>query len=82
VKLQPKWGFQPITSLKWSGKDASVELTQRLLNLALSPVVATIVHGDASLAQLEAELQAFDGPVEELIIFHLDEDDYQEGLDD
>ena len=79
VKLQPKWGFQPITSLKWSGEGATQNLTQRLLNLTLSPIVATIVHGDASLAQLQAELEDFEGEVEQLIIFHLDKDDYQEG---
>lgn len=78
VKLQPKWGFQPITSLKWSGEDATQNLTQKLLNLTLSPVVATIVHGDASLAQLQAELEDYEGEVEQLIIFHLDKDDYQE----
>jgi len=78
VKLQAKWGFQPITSLKWSGEDATENLTQKLLNLTLSPVVATIVHGDASLVQLQSQLESFEGEVEELIIFHLDEDDYQE----
>jgi len=82
VKLQPKWEFQPITSLKWSGEDATDGLTQKLLNLALTQVVATIAHGGASLKQLEAELQAFDGPLDELIIFHLDENDYLEGSDE
>lgn len=76
VKLQPKWEFQPIASLKWSGEDATDGLTHKLLNLALSPIVATIAHGNATLEQLELDLQTFDGPIEQLIIFHLDEDDY------
>ena len=49
----------------------------KLLELAKSPVAATIVHGEATLEQLKNQLRDYEGDVEHLIIFHKDEFDYQ-----
>ena len=78
VDLQPKWEKPLIPKLIWSGPDATPNLTLKLLELAKSPVVATIVHGDATLEQLKNQLKGYDGDVEHLIIFHKDEFDYSD----
>jgi hypothetical protein len=78
VDLQPKWEKPLIPKLIWSGPDATPNLTLKLLELAKSPVVATIVHGDATLVQLKNQLKGYDGDVEHLIIFHKDEFDYSD----
>ena len=77
VNLQPMWEKPLIPNLIWSGQDSTSNLTVKLLNLAKSPVVATIVYGLASIEQLENELLNYKGNVKELIIFHLDKDDFQ-----
>ena len=40
-------------------------------------MVATVSHGLATLDELEGALADYDGHVEELVIFHLDEGDYR-----
>ena len=63
--------------MKWSGNEATPNLTQELLKLSKTNVMATISHGLGTLEELEAALIDYDGPVEELVIFHLDEGDYR-----
>ena len=52
-------------------------MTQELLKLSKTNVMATISHGLGTLDELEAALIDYEGPVEELVIFHLDEGDYR-----
>tara|TARA_B100000579_G_C22647310_1_gene764393 strand:- start:415 stop:948 length:534 start_codon:yes stop_codon:yes gene_type:complete len=78
VNLQPMWESPLITNLRWSEPDSTTNLTAKLLELSKSPVAATIVHGDATLAQLQNQLKDYDGNVEHLIIFHKDESDYSD----
>ena len=40
-------------------------------------MLATVSHGLATLSELEDALKHYDGHVEELIVFHLDEGDYR-----
>ena len=77
VNLQPLWIRRPIANLIWSGPDATPNLTLQLLRLCRSNVVATVSHGLATLSELEDALEHYDGHVEELIVFHLDEGDYR-----
>ena len=77
VSLQPIWKKPLIANLRWSGKDSTPNLTTKLLDLAKSPVVATIVYGSASVSQLKKDLVNYKGDVKELIIFHIDNEDYQ-----
>jgi len=77
VNLQPVWKSPLISKLRWSGNEATPNLTTKLLNLAKGPVVATIVNGDASVSQLKKDLLKYKGDVKELIIFHIDKEDYQ-----
>ena len=78
ANLQPfmRWK-KPIRHMRWSGPDATPNLTRELLKLSKSNVMATISHGIATLEELEAALTDYDGEVEELVIFHLDEEDYR-----
>jgi hypothetical protein len=76
VDLQPKWDSPLIPKLKWSGQDSTPELTLKLLELAKSDVVATIVHGNGSLKELKKQLRKYKGDVKHLIIFHKDSGDY------
>ena len=76
VDLQPKWHKNLIPRLKWSGHDSTPNLTLELLKLSKSPVVATIVHGNATLKELRKQLRNYSGDVEHLIIFHKDAEDY------
>ena len=77
VNLQPLWTRRPIANLIWSGPDATPNLTMQLLRLCRSNVLATVSHGLATLEELEDALMHYDGHVEELIVFHLDEGDYR-----
>ena len=77
VNLQPLWIRKPIADLIWSGPDATPDLTLQLLRLSKSNVLATVSHSLATLDELEAALKHYDGHVEELVIFHLDEEDYR-----
>ncbi len=54
-----------------------IQSGEELLNLSKTNVMATISHGLGTLEELEAALIDYDGPVEELVIFHLDEGDYR-----
>ena len=76
VNLQPMLESPLITNLRWSEPDSTTNLTTKLLALSKSPVAATIVHGDATLEQLQNQLKDYDGDVKHLIIFHKDESDY------
>ena len=76
VKLQPLWIRKPIANLIWSGPDATPNLTSELLRLSKSRVLATVSHSQATLQELEDALADYDGQVEELVLFHLDEEDY------
>ena len=78
VNLQPEWERPLITNLRWSEPNSTSNLTAKLLDLAKSPVAATIVHGEATLEQLKTELKNYDGDVEHLIIFYKDEFDYSD----
>ena len=77
VNLQPRWLSSPIPNLVWSGPDATPNLTRELLRLSKSSVLATVSHSLATLDELVAALKDYDGDVEELVIFHLDEGDYR-----
>ncbi len=77
VKLQPLWIRKPIADLIWSGPDATPNLTSELLRLSKSRIVATVSHGQATLQELEDALADYDGKVTELVVFHLDEGDYE-----
>jgi hypothetical protein len=77
VKLQPLWIRKPIANLIWSGPDATPNLTSELLRLSKSRIVATVSHGQATLQELEDALADYDGKVTELVVFHLDEGDYE-----
>jgi hypothetical protein len=77
VKLQPLWIRKPIANLIWSGPDATPNLTSDLLRLSKSSVLATVSHSQATLQELEDALADYDGKVTELVVFHLDEGDYE-----
>jgi len=77
VKLQPLWIRKPIANLIWSGPDATPNLTSELLRLSKSRILATVSHGQATLQELEDALADYDGKVTELVVFHLDEGDYE-----
>ena len=77
VNLQPLRIKKPIADLIWSGPDATPDLTLQLLRLSKSNELATVSHSLATLDELEAALIDYDGHVEELVIFHLDEGDYR-----
>ena len=78
ANLQPFFRWKkPIRHMKWSGNEATPNLTQELLKLSKTNVMATISHGLGTLDELEDALEHYDGHVEELIIFHLDEGDYR-----
>jgi len=76
VNLQPKWDAPLIPKLQWSGQEATPNLTTEILKHADGEMVATIAHGDATFQALLIEMMNYQGPVQNLIIFHLDELDY------
>ena len=65
-----------IPKLRWSGPEATEDLTLKLLDLAETEIAATIAHGDGTIFQLENQISNWKNHVNKLIIFHLDEDDY------
>ncbi len=77
VNLQPVWKSPLISNLKWSGKESTPNLTTKLLDLSKSSVAATIVYGNASISELKKDLLDYKGDVKELIIFHIDEEDFE-----
>ena len=77
VNLQPRWDINPIPNLKWSGVESSPELTVSLMRQATSNTMATVSHGDATLTSIQHALKSRDCDLpENLIIFHLDSEDY------
>jgi hypothetical protein len=77
VNLQPKWENPPIPKLKWSGKDATDNLTSKLMKLSKTSVLATIVHGLANLEEIKTEFTSSQ-PIKEVLIFYSDECDYSD----
>ena len=77
VNLQPKWEIPPIPRLRWSGENASELLTQGLISLCKTPVLATIVHGMANIKHLQLQLQNVDY-AHVVIIFFIDSHDYDD----
>ena len=65
-----------IPKLRWSGPEATEDLTLKLLDLAETEIAATIAHGDGTIFQLENQISNWKNHVKKLIIFHLDEEDY------
>ena len=78
VNLQPRWDINPIPNLKWSGVDANQNLTYKITNLSNTNAIATIVHGDGTINQLSKALsEVKNNPVQRLILFHKDSNDYE-----
>jgi hypothetical protein len=78
VNLQPRWDINPIPNLKWSGVDANQNLTNKIINLSNTDTIATIVHGDGTINQLSKALsEVKTNPVQRLILFHKDLNDYE-----
>ena len=75
VNLQPKWENPPIPKLKWSGEDATDSLTSKLMKLSKTSVLATIVHGLATLEDLKTQLTSCQD-IDEILIFYSDDNDY------
>ena len=77
VNLQPRWDFNPISNLKWSGVESSPDLTTLLMRQSKSNTMATISHGDATLTSIQHALRSNNCDLpENLIVFHLDSEDY------
>ena len=78
VNLQPRWDINPISNLKWSGIDANQNLTDEIMKLSRTNTIATIVHGDSTINQLSKALSKVKkNPVQRLILFHKDSNDYE-----
>ena len=78
VNLQPRWDINPISNLKWSGIDANQNLTDEIMKLSRTNTIATIVHGDGTINQLSKALSKVKkNPVQRLILFHKDSNDYE-----
>ena len=77
VNLQPRWDVNPISNLRWSGNEANQDLIKLMMRQSKSNTMATISHGDATLTSIQHALRCnnFDLP-ENLIVFHLDSEDY------
>ena len=76
VNLQPKWECPPIPKLRWSGNDSTKNLTGKLLQLSKTSVIGLVSHGSASLPSLKFLSDC--KRVNEVVIFHLDKEDYPE----
>ena len=77
VNLQPRWDINPISNLKWSGVESSPDLTTLLMRQSKSNTMATISHGDATLTSIQNALRSNNCDLpENLIVFHLDSEDY------
>ena len=79
INLQPKWEHPPIPKLKWSCDDSNQDLTRSIMQLSKTKTMATISHGDGSLQSLIEALEGVNHPISKnVIIFHIDEDDYKD----
>jgi hypothetical protein len=79
VNLQPRWDINPIPNLKWSGTISNQDITASMMALCNTDVTATISHRDGMLKSLIESLKhASDVAPTRLILFHLDQGDYQE----
>ena len=77
VNLQPRWDINPISNLKWSGSESTKNLTKLMMELCNTQTMATISHGDGSLISFVESLENHNkDEVKNLIIFHMDENDY------
>ena len=77
VNLQPRWDINPIPNLKWSGSESSNNLTMLMMDLCNTETMATIPHGNGSLSSLIESLENHEkDELKNLIIFHMDENDY------
>ena len=77
VALQNDWSNRlRIPNLIWSGKQATPFLTKELLNTCDHHTVATVAHGLATIEEVQQSLERYQGPVKQLLIFAIDEDDY------
>ena len=82
IKLQPKWEDPLIQEMKWSGENATPDLTKKLLDLSKGQKnVATIAHEQGELENLLSQCKQWlkDNPnagLECFTIFHLDKADY------
>ncbi len=77
IALQRDWSNRlRIPQLKWSGQDATPYLTKEILEKSNHHTVATVAHGLATIKEIKASLERYNGPVKHLIIFAIDEDDY------
>ena len=79
VNLQPRWDINPIPNLIWSGPKANKNLTKLMMHLCDTETMATISHGDGSLKHLiESIGNQHSGHEKSLVIFHCDDEDYEE----
>ena len=77
INLQPRWDFNPISNLRWSGTEANQYLTKLMMGLCYTDTMATISHRDGSVTSLVESLENHEEDnVKNLIIFHMDENDY------
>ena len=76
VNLQPRWDINPIPNLKWSGSESTKNLTRLMMELCNTQTMATISHGDGSLKSLSESLEKGGKYSKNLIIFHIDSNDY------
>ena len=77
VNLQPRWDINPISNLKWSGSESTKNLTRLMMELCNTQTMATISHRNGSLCSLIESLENHEEDnVKDLIIFHMDENDY------
>ena len=77
VNLQPRWDINPIPNLRWSGVDATDNLSSKVIRLSKTSVLATISHSDALQENLVNEILSISSNITKIIIFHLDTEDYE-----
>ena len=78
VNLQPRWDKNTIPNLKWSGVDATQNLTKKIIILGKTNTIATIVHGVSTIDQLSKTISELKNtPLKKLILFHRDSMDYE-----
>jgi hypothetical protein len=72
-----------LNDVAWSGEDATPNLTRMLIDAAGTKfphcrTVAFISHGMAKQYELAKSLHGYEGPINRLIIFSIDHDDYDD----
>lgn len=72
-----------LNDVTWSGEDATSNLTRMLIDAAGTKfphcrTVAFISHGMAKQYELAKSLHGYEGPINRLIIFSIDHDDYDD----